>query len=105
MGYCIAESPGASPWEQFHKPRHVDAPRGAVTVFACEGPQIVNFWGITTAANAHVGRQWLEMIADQMCARGNSNTHTMGEILVAVSPATARTLAAEGWTRETTQEF
>jgi hypothetical protein len=104
-GYCIAEEPENTPWPAIQEARGVDGPDGAVTVFACEGPQIVNFWGITTAANPHVGRQWLEMIADQMCARGNSNTHTMGEILVVVSPATARTLAAEGWTRERAQEF
>jgi hypothetical protein len=105
MAYCIAEPPGATPWEHVHEARGVHAPAGAVTVFACEAPQIVNFWGITTAANPNVGRQWLEMIADHMRARGSNNTHTMGEILVVLTPPVARTLAADGWSRESTQGF
>jgi hypothetical protein len=40
-----------------------------------------------------------------MSARGNSNTHTMGEILVVFSPSMARTLADEGFTRERVQAF
>jgi hypothetical protein len=99
FAYCIAEEQDATPWEPFHEARGVDAPAGAVTVFACEGPQIANPWGITTAANDHVADQWLELVADQMRARGNSNVHTMGEILVVVSPSMARVLAAAGFTR------
>jgi hypothetical protein len=76
-----------------------------VTVFACEGPQIANLWGVATPDGAVVGERWLELVADQMRARGNSNTHTMGEMLVVISPAMARTLAAEGWTRQRVQEF
>ena len=105
FAYCIAEDPGSTAWAPLHEARGVDGPAGAVTVFACEAPQIVNFWGITTAANPHVGRQWLEMIADQMRARGSNNTHTMGELLVVLSPPVARTLAEEGWTRESVQQF
>jgi hypothetical protein len=104
ISYCIAEPPG-TPWEQFHVARGVDAPNGAVTVFACEGPQIVNFWGITTTDNPNVGRQWLEMVADHMRARGSNNTHTMGELLVVLTPPVARTLAGEGFTRASVQEF
>ena len=44
------------------------------------------------------------MVADQMSARGNSNTHTMGEALVVFTPSFARILAAQGWTRERVQE-
>jgi hypothetical protein len=105
IAYCIAEAPDASPWEPLHEARGVDAPAGAVTAFACEAPQIVNFWGITTTANPAVGRQWLAMIADQMRTRGSNNTHTMGELLVVLSPPVARTLAEEGWTRASVQLF
>ncbi len=105
LAYCIAEEPENTPWEPIHAALGAEAPDGAVTVFACEGPQIVNFWGVATPDDARPGRRWLEMIADQMCARGNSNTHTMGEILVVLTPATARTLAAEGFDRSTVQEF
>jgi hypothetical protein len=101
----------------------------AVTVFACEGPQIANLWGVATPSTivdssevaalsdvatpsngaapeaAGVGARWLELVADQMCARGNSNTHTLGEMLVVISPSMARSLAAGGWTRARVQEF
>jgi hypothetical protein len=103
LAYCIAETP-ATPWPPLHEARGVTA-ASAVTVFACEAPQSAAHWGLTTASNPQVGRQWLELYADQMRARGNSNTHTMGEILLVVTPSTARTLAAEGWTREAVQEF
>jgi hypothetical protein len=103
FAFCLAETPG-SPWPPFHRSRGVEA-ASAVTVFACEGPQSAAHWGVTTAGNSQVGRQWLELYADQMRARGNSNTHTMGEMLLVVTPSTARTLATEGWTREAVQEF
>jgi hypothetical protein len=40
-----------------------------------------------------------------MRARGNSNVHTMGEILVGFNPELAREIAAEGWTVPRIQEF
>jgi hypothetical protein len=103
MAYCIAEECENTPWESFAASRGVAAQRSAVTVFACEGPQIANGWGVVTREGARVGERWLELIADQMCARGNSNTHTMGEILVVLNPAMARTLAAEGFERASIQ--
>ena len=45
----------------------------------------------------------LEQMADQMRARGNSNVHTMGEVLVMFNPAWARTLAEQGWSRQRIQ--
>jgi len=105
MAYCIAEEPTNTPWESLHEARGLARATSAVTVFACEGPQIANLWGVATPDGAVVGERWLELVADQMRARGNSNTHTMGEMLVVISPSMARTLAAEGWTRQRVQEF
>jgi hypothetical protein len=103
LAFCIAEG-GESPWSAFHESRSIDAPHGAITVFACESPQIANPWGFTTSDNPRLGEQWLGMVADQMSARGNSNTHTMGQALVVFTPSFARTLAGQGWTRERVQE-
>ncbi len=102
LAFCIAESRD-SPWPAFHESRGVTAADGAVTVFACEAPQIGNPWGFTTTGNPDLGRQWLGMVADQMTGRGSNNTHTMGEILVVFTPSMARTLAEQGWTRERVQ--
>jgi hypothetical protein len=103
LAFCIAEA-GDTPWQPFHESRGVDAPHGAVTVFACEAPQIGNPWGFSTSDNPNLGGQWLGMVADQMSARGNSNTHTMGEAMVVFTPSFARTLAEQGWTRQSIQE-
>lgn len=103
LAYCVAESQ-SSPWPAFHEARGVSAPHGAVTVFACEAPQIGNPWGFTTTDNPVLGEQWLGMVADHMTTRGNNNTHTMGEMLVAFTPSMARTLAEQGWSRERIQQ-
>jgi hypothetical protein len=105
MSYCIAEEPNNTPWESLHEARGLLDVESAVTVFACEAPQIANLWGVATPDGALAGERWLELVADQMSARGNSNTHTMGETLVVISPSMARTLSAEGLTRAGVQEF
>ncbi|MFK7894418.1 MAG: hypothetical protein AB8G23_01205 [Myxococcota bacterium] len=105
LAYCIAESSSASPWPAFHESAGLVDEKSAVTVFACESPQIANLWGVETADETPVAERWLELVADQMCARGNSNTHTMGEMLVVLSPSMARRIAGEGWGRERVQEF
>ena len=99
MSYCIAEEPDATPWEPLHEARGVVAPAGAVTVFGCEAPQVVNMWGMAGTAE-----HMLEQVADQMRARGNSNVHTMGEILVVFSPECARSIAEQGFSRRDVQE-
>ncbi|MBK7950258.1 MAG: hypothetical protein IPK00_16290 [Deltaproteobacteria bacterium] len=105
MAYCIAEEPERTPWESLGRFRGADDGAGSVTVFACEGPQICNPWGIATRDGEKVGLRWLELVADQMSGRGNSNTHTMGEILVVFNPAMARTLSREGFDRARIQQF
>lgn len=100
MAYCIAEETENSPWPALHEARGVLAPHGAVTVFGCEAPQVVLGFGTSGS-----GRIMLEQMADQMRARGNSNVHTMGEILVGFNPPQARSLAEQGWTRQSVQEF
>jgi hypothetical protein len=100
LAYCIAEDAVSSPWPALHAERGLNAPRGAVTVFGCEAPQVVLAWG--TSGSSEI---FLEQMADQMRARGNSNVHTMGEILVGFNPEMARALASEGWTRPKIQAF
>ena len=105
LAFFIAEDSAESPWATLPESRGLTGAESAVTVFACEGPQIANLWGVETADEHTVGERWLELVADQMCARGNSNTHTMGEILVVLSPSMARRLSAEGWSRSRVQTF
>ncbi len=55
LAFSVAESDD-SPWPPFHESRDVVAPDGAVTVFACEGPQIGNLWGFSTSDNPDLAR-------------------------------------------------
>ena len=98
FAYCIAERLDP-PWTAFHEARGCARGASAITMFACEAPQSVAYWGLGADPEAR-----LAMVADQMRARGNNNTHTMGECLVALSPAEVRLLAARGYTRERTQQ-
>lgn len=100
FGYCIAEEQRHTPWEPLHEARGVHAPNGAVTVFGCDAPQTV-----IAVGTAERAEHMLDQIADQMRARGNSNTHTMGETLVVLSPQWARIVASQGWGRIRVQEF
>lgn len=96
--YCVAEIP-AHPWTALHESRGLGRDQSAVTVFACESPHSVAFWGVGADPEER-----LAAVADSMHPHGSNNTHTMGEILVAFSPSETRHLSARGYTRERVQE-
>lgn len=95
-GYCIAET-SESPWEPIHRARGLDAASG-VTVFACESPHSVAMWGCDDEPEHRLGQA-----ADALTIRGSNNTHTMGEVLVVMSPSEARHLAEHGYSRHDVQ--
>ncbi len=98
LGTCIGELADAAPWPTLAEANGAAPGHDAVTVFAGEAAQSVAFWG------AHDDpRERLSRIADVMAALGNNNTHTMGECLVAFTPAEARHLAAAGLSRADVQ--
>ena len=96
LAFCIAESPH-SPWEPFHRARGLDEASG-VTVFACESPHSVAMWGCDDEP-AHR----LAQAADAIAIRGSNNTHTLGEVLVVLTPNEARYLAGRGYSRADAQ--
>jgi hypothetical protein len=97
LAFAVAESVD-TPWEPFHVGRGVEA-ASAVTVFACESPHSVAMWGCDDEpANR------LEQVADAMRIKGSNNSHTMGEVLVCLTPSEARHLAGRGLTRRDVQE-
>lgn len=97
LAWAIAESSN-TPWEPLHAARGVTTPSG-VTVYACESPLLVSMWGLDDDPATR-----LEAIADVMRHRGSNNTHTMGQMLVCLSPSEARHLAACGWSRRDVQQ-
>ena len=96
--YCAAEH-RETPWSALHESRGLGRDESAVTVFACESPHSVAFWGVGSDPEDRLGA-----VADSMHPRGSNNTHTMGEILVAFSPSEARHLQGHGYTRERVRE-
>ena len=96
--YCVAEQ-REQPWSALHESRGFERETSAVTVFACESPHSVAFWGVGADPEER-----LAAVADSMHPHGSNNTHTMGEILVAFSPSETRHLHARGYTRERVQE-
>ena len=97
--YCVSEVP-EHPWTALHESRGLPREESAVTVFACESPHSVAFWGVGSDPEER-----LLAVADSMHPHGSNNTHTLGEILVAFSPAEVRHLHARGYTRERVQDF
>jgi len=96
--YCVAEH-RVHPWSSLHESRGLARESSAVTVFACEAPHSVAFWGVGADPEER-----LASVADAMRTRGSNNTHTMGELLVAFSPSETRHLHASGYSRERVQE-
>ena len=96
--YCVAER-SEQPWTSLHAARGLPEDASAVTVFACESPHSVAYWGLGADPEER-----LRQVADTMHPRGSNNTHTMGEILVAFSPSEVRHLDAHGYSRARVQE-
>lgn len=96
LAFCIAEEPDNTPWPSMAAAGH---DRSAVTVFACESPQSVSFWGVGDDPEQRLGQ-----VADHLAGLGNNNAHTMGEALVVFSPSEARHLARCGHDRASVQK-
>jgi hypothetical protein len=97
--YCIAEHAAASPWEELHRARGVDAP-GAVTVHCGENPH--NFHDIESETPEPI----LEKAASVMTTLGVNNAPiSQGEWFVVLCPEHAATIAAAGWTRADVADF
>ena len=101
FSYCVAENEAATPWEPFRVARGFDRGDSTVTVFSGEGPHNVNDHVCTSA------RTTLSVIADTMTTIGHNNAGSVirGDVLVALGPEHAHTIASGGLSRRDVQEF
>ena len=101
FSYCVAENETATPWEPFRVARGFDRHDSTVTVFSGEGPHNVNDHVCTSA------RTTLTVIADTMTTVGHNNAGSVvrGDVLVALGPEHAHTIASGGLSRRDVQEF
>ena len=88
--FCIAENEAESPWAPFHAERGFAADQSAVTVVGAEGPHNVN------DHVSHDAGGLLATLADTMAVMGSNNFYLRGEVVVALGPEHAATLAGEG---------
>jgi len=97
--YCIGENEEESPWEPLHVEHGFAADDSTVAAIAAEAPQVV--------ANT-MGRTAREILAT--IARSGvviaSETHAgLGDTVLVIGPEHARTIAADGWSKEAARQF
>jgi hypothetical protein len=99
--YAVAEREEASPWGPLHASRGFDAGESVVTVFAGEGPHNVNDHVSQHAANL------LAVVADTAATLGSNVGWYLGQsqLLIALGPEHAATIAADGYSRADVQRF
>jgi hypothetical protein len=98
--YCIGEYEEASPWEPLHVERGFDGGVSAVTLFAGEGPTMVN---------DHLSREATQLLASLgWSAAGVWNHKTFplyGHTLWVIGPEHARTLGGARWSKHDVKQF
>ena len=101
FSYCVAENEAATPWEPFRVTRGFAASDSTVTVFSGEGPHNVNDHVCTSA------RTTLTIIADTMTTVGHNNAGSVirGDLLIALGPEHAHTIASGGLSKRDVQQF
>lgn len=98
--YCIGEYEEASPWEPLHVELGFSAEESTVTLFAGEGPFIVNDHSSRSASQLVASLGW--------SAAGVWNHKTFpvyGHTLWVIGPEHARTIAAERWSKRDVKQF
>lgn len=93
--YCIGEHEEVSPWPPYHAGRGLTAADSAVTVFAGEAPHGISDHASRTA-RALAGSLGWSMASLWNAKHFPLYSHTM----LVVGPEHARTLAAEGWSKD-----
>lgn len=101
FSYCVAEHEDATPWEPFRVARGFGEHDSTVTVFSGEGPHNINDHLCTSAHTT------LAVVADTMTTVGHNNAASVirGDVLLALGPEHAHTIASGGLSRRDVQSF
>ncbi len=101
FSYCVAENEAATPWEPFRVTRGFAKSDSTVTVFSGEGPHNINDHVCTSAETT------LTVVADTMTTIGHNNAGSVirGDVLVALGPEHAHTIASGGMSKADVQKF
>ena len=97
--YAIAENVLESPWGSFAESIGFGHDASTVTVIGCEAPHNVN------DHESSSGLGILKMLTGTMRVTGPNNNYYDGEVVIALSPEHAATLAQDGYSRSDVQRY
>ncbi|HEY6331264.1 MAG TPA: hypothetical protein VI756_18205, partial [Blastocatellia bacterium] len=99
FSYCIAENEEDSPWEPFHVQNGFAKAQSTVTLFAAEPPK-----GLSEH-NARSARDVLKAFCPVLAVSWSYLVCGMAEALVVIGPEHAKTIHADGFTKEDVRTF
>jgi hypothetical protein len=97
--FCFGENEEESPWEPYHVRKGFAAADSVATTMAAEPPHNVNDHGSTS------GTGILTTIAGTISQAGSNNVYLNGPIFVVFGPEHAQTVARDGFSVATAQDF
>lgn len=98
--YWVAENEERNPWTPLHVERGFSPETSTVTVWGGEGPHNVNDHVSKSAASL------LTTVADTAATMGMNNLYLNDtEMLIALGPEHAATIASDGWSKQDVQKF
>lgn len=95
---CFAENEAESPWEPFRVDQGFDPDATTITVIGAEGPHNINDHGSSDAEGI------LRTVSGTMASTGSNSLYWQGDTFVVLGPEHARTLAAEGLSKQDVQQ-
>jgi peroxiredoxin len=99
FSYCIAENEEESPWEPFHVQNGFAPAQSTVTLFAAEPPKALS------EHNARSGRDLLKAFCPVLAVSWSYLMCGMAETLVVIGPEHAKTIHADGFSKEDVRMF
>lgn len=97
--YCIAEREEESPWEPLHVEHGFAPADSTVAALAAEAPQVV------VDARSRTARDILTTVARSGESIANHTQGDLSDTLLVIAPEHARTIAADGWSKQAVREF
>jgi hypothetical protein len=97
--YCLAENEVRNPWPPLHVERGFAPEASTITVWGGEAPHNINDHVSQSAVNL------LTTVADTAATMGMNNLYlNETEMLIALGPEHAATIAADGWSKQDVQQ-
>jgi hypothetical protein len=97
--YCIGEREEESPWEPLHVEHGFAPADSTVAALAAEAPQVV------VDARSRTARDILTTVARSGESIANHTQGDLSDTLLVIAPEHARTIAADGWSKQAVREF